>query len=136
MEKNPLNAIRKLRERSRSLAGGETARKTKKSAAPGKAHAEEKHTRTAGKPKAERSAKTARPPKAEKPLKMEKPPKTEKHLKAEKHLKTENLPKAVRGNFYKCGDKTAHPHFVSWNPVGTPSPDFHRPEFFGELLLG
>ena len=54
MEKNPLNAIRKLRERSRSLTGGETAKKTKKSAAPGKAHAEEKHTRTAGKPKAEK----------------------------------------------------------------------------------
>ena len=48
----------------------------------------------------------------------------------------ENLPEKVRANFYKCGDKTAHPHFVSWNPVGTPSPDFHRPEFFGELLLG
>ena len=48
----------------------------------------------------------------------------------------ENLPEKVRANFYKCGDKTAHPHFVSWNPVGTSSPDFHRPEFFGELLLG
>ena len=48
----------------------------------------------------------------------------------------ENLPEKVRANLYKCGDKTAHPHFVSWNPVGTPSPDFHRPEFFGELLLG
>ena len=48
----------------------------------------------------------------------------------------ENLPEKVRANFYKCGDKTAHPHFVSWNPVGTPSPDFHRPEYFGELLLG
>ena len=47
-----------------------------------------------------------------------------------------HLPKSIRANFYKCGDKTAHPHFVSWNPVGTPSPDFHRPEFFGELLLG
>ena len=48
----------------------------------------------------------------------------------------ENLPEKLRANFYKCGDKTAHPHFLSWNPVGTPSPDFHRPDFFGELLLG
>ena len=48
----------------------------------------------------------------------------------------ENLPEKLRANFYKCGDKTAHPHFLSWNPVGTPSPDFHRPEFFGELVLG
>jgi hypothetical protein len=47
----------------------------------------------------------------------------------------ENLPERLRANFYKCGDKTAHPHFLSWNPVGTPSPDFHRPEFFGELIL-
>ena len=48
----------------------------------------------------------------------------------------ENLPERLRANFYKCGDKTAHPHFLSWNPIGTPSPDFHRPEYFGELILG
>ncbi|MBO6063552.1 MAG: hypothetical protein J6P62_06210, partial [Bacteroidales bacterium] len=47
----------------------------------------------------------------------------------------ENLPEKLRANFYKCGDKTAHPHFLSWNPVGTPAPDFHRPDFFGELIL-
>ena len=47
----------------------------------------------------------------------------------------ENLPETLRGNFYKCGDLTAHPHFLSWNPVGTPSPDFHRPDFFGGLIL-
>ena len=38
-------------------------------------------------------------------------------------------------NFYKCGDKTKHPHFVSWKPIDTPSPDFHQPKFFGELKL-
>ena len=48
----------------------------------------------------------------------------------------ENLPRSIRANFYKCGDKTAHPHFLSWSPVETPKPDFHRPEFFGELILG
>lgn len=47
----------------------------------------------------------------------------------------ENVPSVIRANFYKCGDKTAHPHFVSWSPIGTPNPDFHRPEFFGELKL-
>ena len=47
----------------------------------------------------------------------------------------EKLPRTLRANFYKCGDKTAHPHFLSWNPVGTLQPDFHRPEFFGELRL-
>lgn len=47
----------------------------------------------------------------------------------------DNIPVSVMGNFYKCGDKTAHPHFLSWNPVGTPKPDFHRPEYFGEFIL-
>ena len=48
----------------------------------------------------------------------------------------ERLPRSIKANFYKCGDKTAHPHFLSWSPVETPKPDFHRPEFFGELILG
>lgn len=47
----------------------------------------------------------------------------------------ENLPSSIRANFYKCGDLTAHPHFVTWAPIDTPHPDFHRPEFFGELKL-
>ena len=47
----------------------------------------------------------------------------------------ENLPEKLRANFYKCGDETAHPHFLSWSPIETESPDFHRPEFFGELIL-
>ena len=47
----------------------------------------------------------------------------------------QNLPHSIRANFYKCGDKTAHPHYVSWSPIDTPKPDFHRPDFFGELIL-
>ena len=47
----------------------------------------------------------------------------------------EILPEKLRANIYKCGDLTAHPHFLSWSPIGTPAPDFHRPEFFGELIL-
>jgi hypothetical protein len=39
--------------------------------------------------------------------------------------------KVFRANFYKCGDKLAVPHYVTWNPVGTPSPDFHQPDYFG-----
>lgn len=42
---------------------------------------------------------------------------------------------SLRGNFYKCGDKTAHVHFVSWNPIDLPKPDFHRPDFFGNIIL-
>lgn len=41
----------------------------------------------------------------------------------------------LRGNFYACGDRTPAPYYAAWNPVETPAPDFHRPEFFGELLL-
>lgn len=33
-------------------------------------------------------------------------------------------------NFYKCGDDLPVPHFVTWKPVGTTQPDYHRPEFF------
>lgn len=44
-------------------------------------------------------------------------------------------PGTLNANFYKCGDKTAVPHFLCWNPIDTPSPDFHRPEFFGTLEL-
>ena len=39
------------------------------------------------------------------------------------------------GNFYACGDLCPAPYYSSWNPVNTPSPDFHRPEFFGRLLI-
>lgn len=38
-------------------------------------------------------------------------------------------------NFYKCGDETAEPHFGMWSGVDTPEPDFHRSEFFGELII-
>ncbi len=40
-----------------------------------------------------------------------------------------------RANFYKCGDLTALKHFSVWNPVDLPKPDYHRPEFFGSLVL-
>ncbi|MCK4999459.1 MAG: hypothetical protein KAS23_07985, partial [Anaerohalosphaera sp.] len=38
-----------------------------------------------------------------------------------------------RGNFYKCGDKTSHPHWLTWNIVDRPMPDFHVPGCFGVL---
>ena len=41
-----------------------------------------------------------------------------------------------KGNFYKCGDETACVHYGKWNLVDVPRPDYHRPEFFGELYLG
>lgn len=41
----------------------------------------------------------------------------------------------LRGNFFKCGDETVSPHYMSWNKVEAPNPDFHLPEFFGNLIL-
>ena len=40
-----------------------------------------------------------------------------------------------RANFYKCGDRTSHPHWGSWAPVGTPRPNFHVPERFQTIVF-
>lgn len=41
----------------------------------------------------------------------------------------------MAGNFYKCGDKTPHPHYGCWNEIVWDHPDFHRPEFFAPLVF-
>ncbi len=52
------------------------------------------------------------------------------------HHKVDSLAgRSFRANFYKCGDKLSNPHFVTWNPVGTEKPDYHRPEYFGVLIF-
>ena len=45
------------------------------------------------------------------------------------------VPEKLLCNFYICADKADEPYFVSWAPIYTPAPDFHRPEFFKELNL-
>ncbi len=45
-------------------------------------------------------------------------------------------PIEMKGNFYKCSGKTSSPHYMSWAPITTDRPDFHRPEFFGSIILG
>lgn len=40
-----------------------------------------------------------------------------------------------RVNLYKCGDKLSHPHFLSWRPIQTENPDFHRPEYFERVIF-
>lgn len=50
-------------------------------------------------------------------------------------LGLEELPQTLRANFYKCGDKTSRPHYVSWSPIAYPKPNFHLPEYFGELCF-
>lgn len=41
----------------------------------------------------------------------------------------------LAANFYKCASATSAPHYLSWNPIDTPAPDFHRPDFFGKVYL-
>lgn len=41
----------------------------------------------------------------------------------------------ARINLYKCGDRLSHPHFLSWRPIDTEKPDFHRPEFFERVTF-
>lgn len=45
------------------------------------------------------------------------------------------FPVKMRGNFYKCGDKTPKPHYICWSMIRSDAPDFHRPEFFGDLIF-
>ncbi len=42
---------------------------------------------------------------------------------------------SAHANFYKCGDGLPTPHFVSWAPIDAEKPNFHLPEFFGELYF-
>ena len=39
----------------------------------------------------------------------------------------------MEGNFYKCGDHTASPHWGSWVPM--PRLDFHDPDSFGTFVI-
>lgn len=37
-----------------------------------------------------------------------------------------------RANFFKCADKSSHPHWASWSPIGEKL-NFHQPQYFGEI---
>lgn len=41
--------------------------------------------------------------------------------------------KTYHANFYKCGDGLPNPHFLAWNTITNSTPNFHLPEFFGEI---
>ncbi len=40
-----------------------------------------------------------------------------------------------KGNFYKCGGDHQVLPYGSWAEIESPTPDFHRPEFFGTFKL-
>lgn len=41
----------------------------------------------------------------------------------------------ARGNFFKCGDETYFKHFGVWNNIDYQEPNFHLPEYFGNLIF-
>lgn len=41
----------------------------------------------------------------------------------------------ARMNVYKCGDGLARRHYLSWQPVDTPKPDFHVERCFGSVYF-
>lgn len=43
--------------------------------------------------------------------------------------------KTLAANFYKCGDGLPNPHFLAWNTIKNSKPNFHLPEFFGEIIF-
>jgi hypothetical protein len=42
---------------------------------------------------------------------------------------------SIRCNFFKCGDELPQPHFMAWNNITAPEPNFHLPAFFGTVLF-
>ena len=50
-------------------------------------------------------------------------------------LDNRHFPASMTGNFYKCGGLTSEPHYLSWNPISSPKPDFHITADFGKLLF-
>jgi hypothetical protein len=49
------------------------------------------------------------------------------------HKITSLKERACRVNLYKCGDDLPEPHFLAWNEVYSEEPDFHLPQFFGNM---
>jgi hypothetical protein len=43
--------------------------------------------------------------------------------------------KTCRANFHKCGDELPSPHYLVWNDIKSAEPDFHLPQFFGQLVF-
>ena len=50
-----------------------------------------------------------------------------------KSFTTPEIGETWSGNFYKCGDKTSHPHWGAWQEV--PELNFHLPKSFGKLIF-
>jgi len=49
------------------------------------------------------------------------------------HQLTDFTGEQVKVNFFECGDELPDPHYLSWSNINYPEPNFHFPEFFGEI---
>ncbi|MBR7164561.1 MAG: carbohydrate-binding family 9-like protein [Clostridia bacterium] len=47
----------------------------------------------------------------------------------------EKISNKTIGNFYKCGDCSEIEHYACWSPILCKEEDFHRTEYFGELIF-
>lgn len=43
--------------------------------------------------------------------------------------------RTILANFYKCGSEMPQSHYLSWKPIQSERPNFHQPQFFGEILF-
>jgi hypothetical protein len=53
----------------------------------------------------------------------------------EKYYGEASMGKKAIANFNKCGDETEFEHYGSWNEVVHPTPNFHLPQYFGDLMF-
>ena len=53
-----------------------------------------------------------------------------------KHFPGFSLENTFKGNFFKIGDQCKLPHYGTYAKVDTPTPDFHRREFFSDFVIG
>ncbi len=51
----------------------------------------------------------------------------------EKHYGEKFNTKNGIANFYKCGDETEFEHYGAWNRIENSKPNFHLPQYFGEI---
>lgn len=50
-------------------------------------------------------------------------------------VKYQGKPLELAANFYKCASATSAPHYLSWNPIQSDVPNFHRTDCFGRIIL-
>jgi len=43
--------------------------------------------------------------------------------------------RVIPANCFKCGDMTPQRHYITWNPMSSEKPDYHRPQDFGRMIL-